>query len=104
MRSSAALVVAVCLLGPQVPAWQTATAPIELRLRAEKIVAGVPQEFEFQIVNRTDHDVRLPEPLTTCDDSHKGKLRLLVSFSPLSPPMPPPSNGKAGAPTIICSQ
>ena len=49
-------------------------------------MASVPQEFEFQIVNRTDHDVRLPEPLTTCDDAHRGKLRLLVSFSPLEPP------------------
>lgn len=49
------------------------------------IVASVPQEFEFQIVNRTDHGVRLPEPLTTCDDAHRGKLRLSVRFTPLGP-------------------
>jgi hypothetical protein len=42
------------------------TGSLEFRLQAESIVAGVPQDFTFQLVNNTDHDVRLPKPLIAC--------------------------------------
>ena len=52
MKRSAAQLLAVSLFGPQIRGQKTAESPIELRLRGEKIVASVPQEFDTLAIRR----------------------------------------------------
>ena len=56
---------------------------LDLYLHAEKVQKGVPQAFVFDLVNKTDHDVRLPIPSVQCEDGFDGSLYLNVDFKPL---------------------
>jgi hypothetical protein len=54
---------------------------LELQLRPDSIVDGMPQGFIFTLVNRSAHNVRLPVPAIECEDSFDGSLWLRVDFT-----------------------
>ena len=60
---------------------------LELRLTAENLVAGMPQDFTIQLVNNSDHDVRLPKPILMCQDGtgRTGDLYFYDVFTPAKP-------------------
>lgn len=57
---------------------------IELRLRADQIVNGVPDTISFVFENVGDHEVRIP-PLSPCVGQYSGTLKLRLAFSPFGP-------------------
>ena len=62
---------------------------LELRLQPEDVQAGVPEAFSFVLVNRSNHDVRVPMPSIECEDpSFDGSIFLKVEFQPLRPDAP----------------
>jgi hypothetical protein len=68
---------------------------LELRLQPERVERGVPQAFSFLLVNKTDHDVRVPIPTIECADSLNGDIELRLRFTPLKPG--PPDEGRGCA-------
>ncbi len=59
---------------------------LELRLHAEDIQDGIPQTFTFSLVNKSDHDIRVPTPAIECEDPvDDGSLSLKVNFRPSRP-------------------
>ncbi len=69
---------------PQAPGAQQ-SGNMELRLQADAVERRVPQGFTFLLVNRTDHDVRVPMPTVGCNDSFNGEINLKLVFTPLKP-------------------
>jgi len=56
---------------------------LELRLEAEEIQGGIPQAFVFLLVNKSDHDIRVPTPAVECEDPvYDGSFWLKVNFRP----------------------
>lgn len=76
LRSLFALAAAVLLLGETEPS----RPAIELRLRALQIRDGVPQAFQFEFVNVSDHRIHLAAPALECGDSFAGSLWIEVGF------------------------
>ena len=68
---------------PQAPA--PTASPLELQLQPETDDGSVPTAFIFLLVNRSDHDVRLPTPSIQCSDSFDGWISLRLEFKPLTP-------------------
>ena len=59
---------------------------LELRLEAEDVQGGVPQGFIFLLVNKSDHDIRVPTPAIECEDPvGDGSFSLKVNFRPSRP-------------------
>ena len=59
---------------------------LELRLEAEDIQGGIPQGFIFLLVNKSDHDIRVPTPAIECEDPvDDGSFWLEVNFRPSRP-------------------
>jgi hypothetical protein len=89
------LVLAMTVLtitGAQVP--DQAAGHLELQIQPENFEQGVPQAFTFLIVNKTNHDVRIPVPTIQCEDSFNGDILLRLRFTPLKPE---PAEGHACA-------
>ena len=65
----------------------TPTVPgnLELRLQPEAIYDGVPGAFTFWLINRSDHDVRVPMPSVECGNGYNGAVWLRVRFKPMVP-------------------
>lgn len=59
------------------------TAGLELRMRAEKLQNGLPQAFTFDLVNRSEHDLRVAAPSVECGDNYDGSIWLRWQFVPL---------------------
>ena len=65
------LVLALAVVSPTVGISQPRAEEqpgLELRLQPEDVQAGVPEAFTFVLVNRSNHDVRVPMPSIECDD------------------------------------
>jgi hypothetical protein len=59
---------------------------LELRLEVEDIQGGIPQAFIFLLVNKSDHDIRVPTPTIECEDpAGDGSFSLKVNFRPSRP-------------------
>jgi hypothetical protein len=59
---------------------------LELRLEAEDIQGSIPQGFIFLLVNKSDHDIRVPTPAIECEDpAGDGSFSLKVNFRPSRP-------------------
>jgi len=59
---------------------------LELRLEAEDIQDGIPQTFTFLLVNKSNHDIRVPTPAIECEDPvNDGSFWLKVNFRPSRP-------------------
>ena len=71
-------------------------SPLELRLEPEESDGGVPTAFAFLLVNRSDHEVRVPTPAVQCEDSFDGSIELRLDFRPLVPGAPGEGGGCAG--------
>ncbi len=56
---------------------------LELRLHPASIEDGIPQAFTFEIANRTNHDVRVPQPVVDCAGDYTGYIWLRMVFTPL---------------------
>jgi hypothetical protein len=74
----------LAVTGAQSPAQQR-IGNLELRLQPEQVERGVPRAFGFLLVNKTDHDVRVPIPRVDCEDSFDGHIELRLRFTPLEP-------------------
>jgi hypothetical protein len=55
---------------------------LELQLRPDSIVDGVPQGFTFSLLNTSGHDVRVPTPAIECEDSFNGAISIQLNFEP----------------------
>ena len=55
---------------------------LELRLQPEISRSNIPQAFTVLIVNKSDHDVRLPIPTPKCGDVPHGTISLHVNYKP----------------------
>ena len=75
-------------LALSLPLWGFAQTPVtnptvlELRLQPESVQKHIPQAFTVLIVNKSDHEVRLPMPSLACGDVPHGTVRLHVKFKP----------------------
>jgi hypothetical protein len=59
---------------------------LELRLEAVNIQGGIPQRFIFLLINKSDHDIRVPTPVIECEDPvDDGSFWLKVNFRPSRP-------------------
>jgi hypothetical protein len=56
-----------------------------LLIEAQSISGGTPQAFAFSILNKTDHDIHLPNPTIDCLDPFDGMVSLNVKFHCLTP-------------------
>ncbi len=56
---------------------------LQLHLRPDGVVDGMPVWFIFDLVNTTDHDILLPNPTIQCPDSFDGSVSLNVEFHPI---------------------
>ncbi len=66
------------------------TAPVrvnslELRLLPGALTNGIPDSFTFEIVNVSNHDIRVPQPSIDCGDGYSGFIWLRLQFKPLNP-------------------
>jgi hypothetical protein len=78
---SAAVIAAIAQDNPE-----TKRDNLELRLEAEDIQGGIPQAFVFLLVNKSDHDIRVPTPAIECEDpAYDGTFWLKVNFKPSRP-------------------
>jgi hypothetical protein len=68
---------------------------LEFHLQPERVERGVPQRFTFLLVNKTNHDVRVPIPTVECEDSFNGHIELRLRFTPLKPGSPDEGRGCA---------
>jgi hypothetical protein len=86
------LVLALAVVSPTVGISQPRAeeqSGLELRLQPEDVQAGVPEAFTFVLVNRSNHDVRVPMPSIECEDPpFDGNFRLKVEFKPSRPNAP----------------
>ena len=69
---------------------------LQLLLKPEDLQAGMPGSFTFLLVNRSDHDIRLPKPSAPCRNSVHGFINLVLRFTPAP-------GGKGAERAIICS-
>lgn len=67
----------------QAKAEPKADTPLQVELESTENTEGMPSRFLFRLVNRTNHDVQLPDPMMRCDGGIDGKITLQVSFRPL---------------------
>ncbi len=58
---------------------------LELRLQPGSVDKKIPQAFTVQLVNGTDHDVRVPTPSLDCGDVPHGTVWLRLAFKPFTP-------------------
>jgi hypothetical protein len=56
---------------------------LELRLQPESVRSNIPQAFTVLIVNRSDHDMRIPMPSLECGDVAHGTVGLRLHVKPL---------------------
>ncbi len=66
---------------------------LELRLQPEAVRINIPQAFTVLIVNRSDHDMRLPMPDHECRDVALGTILLGFNFVPAKPGPTPLGHG-----------
>jgi hypothetical protein len=89
------LVLATALL--RVTGAQKPDAPgsgaLELRIHPDRVEQGVPQGFTVVLVNKTNHDLRVPIPTIQCEDSFNGDILLRLRFRPLKAQ---PAEGQQG--------
>ena len=67
---------------------QSTAAPassLELRIEPENLQKGLPQAFRFVLINRGDHEIRVPVPVLECGASYTGEIWLGMHFTPLQP-------------------
>ena len=69
---------------------------VELRLRADELIAGVPETFTFIFENVSDHDVRLPAMTYCAPGQYVARIRLNLQFLPLHPPVAGGGGGCGG--------
>jgi hypothetical protein len=105
--AASGLILAAALLtsvGAQIQDRQE-TGNLEFLLEPEAVEHGMPQAFNFVLVNKTNHDVSVPLPTVDCQDSFDGTVWLRVDFTPLEPG--PPGEGRGcvldnfSPPTVI---
>ena len=74
------LAVAAVMLGGLIAQPQNGgKAPtLELIMRPDAPRHGIPLAFSFVLVNKSSHDVRVPQPSINCDDSYNGEVLLNV--------------------------
>lgn len=66
------------------PAVKDKSDNLQLRLEPKDIQGGVPKAFTSLLVNISDHDVRVPQPVVDCGyDAQIGSLKLQLKFTPL---------------------
>src|SRR5215467_11981310 len=71
------------ITGAQSP--KPTASPLELQLQPESLQGEVPAAFTFVLVNKSDHEVRVPTPAVQCEDSFDGSVELRLDFKPLAP-------------------
>ena len=74
----------VLIFVPFLSAAQTAQGPrsnLELRLIPGELRNQVPGEFTVELVNVSDHDVRVPLPLVDCHSDFTGYVWLRIVFT-----------------------
>lgn len=71
---------------------EAASNSLELRLQPEALWDGVSQAFTFWLINRSEHDVRIPMPLVDCG-SYDGAVWLRMNFKLLTQGSPGVGHG-----------
>jgi len=56
--------------------------PLELRLQPGELTHGIPDSFTFEIINVSEHDVRVPKPIVNCAGQYTGFIWLRLMFKP----------------------
>jgi hypothetical protein len=89
-------VVLVSAASAQAPPNQEKPTNLEFLFQPDAIELGVPRAFIFLLVNRTDHEVRVPVPTFSCSDSFNGFVSLSRNFIPKGSPEPSQGSGCFG--------
>jgi len=79
---------------------------VQLRLHPKSIVRGMPQAFEFEIVNTQNGDIRIPTPAIFCFSARQGYIAFYRQFTPRSVVYGPSSGYGCGSgvydgPTVL---
>ncbi len=77
-----ALAISFTLSGVAQTAPSIQQGDLELRLQPEDVRSNVPTAFTFLIVNRSDHEMRLPMPALERGDASHGTIWLHLTFVP----------------------
>ena len=62
-----------------------ASQSLQIRIRAGDIRGGIPTKFTLTIINKSDHDLVIPEPTVDCGDLFRGTVSVEVDFTPRHP-------------------
>jgi hypothetical protein len=105
LRIAAAAVVLFLIVTPPARSQPANSAPtLELTLLPQRVGKGIPQAFTFRLVNRSNHNVWIPEPVIQCTDTSDGYLWLRVQATNGSSPGYGCAADRAydhGAPTVL---
>ena len=80
MKKRLLLAIAVLLIGVQ--GRSHSAADLELRFSSIGVNGEVPQGFSFELVNVSDHEVRLAAPQVECTDAFSGYILLNLTLKP----------------------
>ncbi|MGC2164170.1 MAG: hypothetical protein WA634_19905 [Silvibacterium sp.] len=85
---------AIAQAASPVPHANTQSQPLQLVMQPKDMQAELPASFTILLVNRSDHEVRLPPPAAACQCLTNGSVQFIVHFTP-APGTKPTALGKS---------
>src|ERR1700679_3448998 len=76
------ILAAVLLFSPFSASTQRSIPNLKLRLVPRERVNGVPDGFTFKLVNISNHNLRVPQPIVDCAGDYTGYIWLGIVFTP----------------------
>jgi hypothetical protein len=76
------ILAAVLLFSPFSASTQRSIPNLKLRLVPREPVNGVPDGFTFKLVNISNHNLRVPQPIVDCAGDYTGYIWLRIVFTP----------------------
>jgi hypothetical protein len=61
---------------------------LELVLQPDAPSKGLPRGFTVLLLNKSDHDIRVPTPVVDCQAAYSGVMGVSFRFTPLRPARP----------------
>jgi hypothetical protein len=58
---------------------------LQLILQSDTLSNGLPRGFTVLLLNRSDHDMRVPTPAVNCQGAYTGVMAMSFHFKPLKP-------------------
>jgi hypothetical protein len=79
------MIISGFLLSLSLLAAQQQSQHLELQFRSEALQDGLPPGFTILLVNKSDHDIRVPKPIVDCAAIDGGVIGMSFRFTPKRP-------------------